>query len=109
MPPSINALDARPESAEATGTTDGREEIAQLPGGAFFEGQWQTSELTLEVRDPEDDVLLGLVCSSTAADVGRATAYIHRHLQRDEWPLRLRRQALEWHAGCWRSRRNASQ
>ncbi|MGX9901133.1 hypothetical protein ACW0JT_17000 [Arthrobacter sp. SA17] len=65
--------------------------MAQLPGGAFFEGQWQTSELTLEVGDPEDGFLLGLVCSSTAADVSRATAHIRRHLQRDEWPLRLRR------------------
>ncbi|MDQ0634170.1 acyl-CoA reductase-like NAD-dependent aldehyde dehydrogenase [Arthrobacter pascens] len=30
-----------------------------------------------------------------AADVRRAIAHIHRRLHREEWPLRLRRQALE--------------
>jgi acyl-CoA reductase-like NAD-dependent aldehyde dehydrogenase len=49
----------------------------------------------LEVRDPEDGFLLGRVCSSTAADVRRAIAHIHRHLQREDWPLRSRREALE--------------
>jgi glyceraldehyde-3-phosphate dehydrogenase (NADP+) len=92
MLPSINGLDARPET---TGTTDGRADVAHLPGGAFFEGQWQRADLTLEVRDPEDGFLLGRVCSSTAADVRRAIAHIHRHLQREDWPLRSRREALE--------------
>ena len=92
MLPSINALDARTES---TGTTDARAQVAQLPGGAFFEGQWQRGDLTVEVRDPEDGFLLGHVCSSTAADVRRAIAHIHRHLQREDWPFRSRREALE--------------
>lgn len=95
MLPSINALDARPETTGATGTTEERGEIAQLPGGAFFEDQWQRADLTLEVRDPEDGFLLGRVCSSTAADVRRAIAHIHRHLQSGDWPLRSRREALE--------------
>ncbi|WP_406274281.1 aldehyde dehydrogenase family protein [Nocardia sp. NBC_00881] len=51
--------------------------------------------MTLDVRDPEDGFLLSRVCTSTAQDVRRAIAYIHRHLQVDPWPLRLRRQALE--------------
>ena len=95
MLPSINALDARPETTGSTGTTDARADVANLPGGAFFEGRWQTAELTSEVRDPEDGLLLGRACISTAADVRRAIAHIHRHLQRAEWPLRARRQALE--------------
>ncbi|WP_245567582.1 aldehyde dehydrogenase family protein [Nocardia vinacea] len=66
-----------------------------MPGGAFLEGRWQAAEMTLDVRDPEDGVLLGRVCSSTAQDVRRAIAHIHRHLQTDPWPLRPRRQALE--------------
>ena len=69
--------------------------IADLPGGAFFEGQWQSADMTLEVRDPEDGFLLGQVCTSTSQDVRRAIAHIHRHLQLAPWPLRARRQALE--------------
>ncbi|MBT2519893.1 aldehyde dehydrogenase family protein [Arthrobacter sp. ISL-28] len=95
MLPSINAVDARPESAPTPGTSDDRNDVANLPGGAFFEGQWQRADLTLEVRDPEYGFLLGRVCSSTPADVSRAIAHIHRHVQRDRWPLRLRREALE--------------
>ena len=34
----------------------------------------------LEVRDPEDGILLGRVCTSTPQDVRRAIAHIHRHL-----------------------------
>lgn len=81
------------ESCPETGFS--RAIVANLPGGAFFEGQWQTVDMTLEIRDPQDGVLLGRVCTSTALDVRRAIAHIHRHLQVDEWPLRFRRQALE--------------
>ncbi|WP_457963634.1 aldehyde dehydrogenase family protein [Arthrobacter sp. D1-29] len=95
MLPSINALDARPETTGSTGTTDARADVARLPGGAFLEGRWQTADLTLEVRDPEDGVLLGRVCTSTPEDVERAIAHIRRHLEAGEWPLRTRRQALE--------------
>ncbi|MFE4082065.1 aldehyde dehydrogenase family protein [Paenarthrobacter sp. YIM B13468] len=72
-----------------------RASVAALPGGAFLEGLWETADRTLEVRDPEDGVLLGTVCSSTPQDVRRAVAHIHRHLLDDEWPLRERREALE--------------
>ena len=90
---STTVAEARPKTTEESAYR--RAQFANLPGGAFFEGQWQTAELTLEVRDPEDGVLLGRVCTSTSQDVERAIAHIDRHLQADEWPLRARRQALE--------------
>jgi glyceraldehyde-3-phosphate dehydrogenase (NADP+) len=89
---STTAAQARPKTAEETGY--GRANVASLPGGAFIEGQWQTTDMTLEIRDPEDGILLGRVCTSTPQDVRRAIAHIHRHLQVDEWPLRSRREAL---------------
>lgn len=60
-----------------------------------MEGQWQTADLTVEVRDPQDGLLLGRVCMSTPQDVRRAIAHIYRHLQVHAWPLRSRRAALE--------------
>ena len=81
--------------AQAGPKTGRHAECADLPGGAFFEGQWQTANMTLEVRDPEDGVLVGKVCTSTSQDVRRAISFIHRHLQADDWPLRARRQTLE--------------
>ncbi|MDF2052293.1 MULTISPECIES: aldehyde dehydrogenase family protein [unclassified Arthrobacter] len=89
MSPSTILDEARPE------TGDGRSEFANLPGGAFLEGQWQTSGLELEVRDPQDGLLLGRVCTSTPQDVRRAIGYIHHHLHAGEWPLHARREALE--------------
>ncbi|MDQ0821383.1 glyceraldehyde-3-phosphate dehydrogenase (NADP+) [Arthrobacter sp. V1I7] len=89
MSPSTILADARPETGYSRAT------IANLPGGAFFEGQWQTADMTVEVRDPEDALLLGRVCTSTPQDVRRAVAHVHRHLQIHEWPLRSRREALE--------------
>lgn len=90
---STTAPQARPKTAAETGY--GRVNVANLPGGAFFEGQWQTTDMTVEIRDPEDGILLGRVCISTPQDVRRAIAHIHRHLQVDEWPLQSRRVALE--------------
>jgi len=89
MSPTTTLADARPETGYS------RAKIANLPGGAFIEGQWQTADLTVEVRDPEDGLLLGRVCTSTPQDVRRAIAHIHRYLQSQEWPLRSRREALE--------------
>ena len=84
---------ARPKTGEETAYR--RAGIAALPGGAFLEGRWETADRILEVRDPEDGLLLGSVCSSSPQDVRRAVAYIHRHLQEDDWALRDRREALE--------------
>ena len=84
-----SVVDARPELDVS------RSAIANPPGGAFFEGHWQSADMTLDVRDPEDGFLLGQVCTSTAQDVRRAIAHLHRHLQHAPWPLRARRQALE--------------
>lgn len=89
MVPSISVVDARPETAAD------RSKIADLPGGAFFDGGWQSADMTLEVRDPEDGFLLGRVCTSTSDDVRRAIAHIRHHLLLTPWPLRARRQALE--------------
>jgi len=84
-----NLDDARPE------TGDSRSDVATLPGGAFFEGLWQTGGMTLEVRDPQDGFVVGKVCTSVAGDVKRAIGYIHHHLKFADWPLRARREALE--------------
>jgi glyceraldehyde-3-phosphate dehydrogenase (NADP+) len=63
------------------------------PGGAFIAGQWQTSELPLAVRDPENGEHVGWVARSSRADVDRAVTALHRGLGRD-WPLHRRRAAL---------------
>ena len=84
-----SAVDVHPDTATE------RSEKAHLPGGAFFGGHWQSGDMTLEVRDPEDGFLIGRVCSSTPEDVRRAVAHLQRHLQVEPWPLRSRRQALE--------------
>ncbi|MCA4131670.1 aldehyde dehydrogenase family protein [Arthrobacter sp. M4] len=93
MLPSTVLDDARPETAKEAANS--RENVADLPGGAFFEGQWQTTGMNLEVRDPEDSFLVGRVCTSTSEDVKRAIRHIYRHLQIQDWPLRARREALE--------------
>ncbi|TDL38822.1 aldehyde dehydrogenase family protein [Arthrobacter nitrophenolicus] len=91
--PTTPVAEARPKNTEETAFK--RTQFANLPGGAFFEGKWHSADMTLEVRDPEDGVLLGRVCSSTSQDVERAIAHIHRQLQWEDWPLRDRREALE--------------
>ncbi|WP_458106520.1 aldehyde dehydrogenase family protein [Arthrobacter sp. R3-55] len=93
MSSSTTVPEARPETGQETAYRRAR--IAALPGGAFLEGRWETTEMTVEVRDPEDGVLLGTVCTSTPQDVRRGIAYIHRHLEKDDWALRDRREALE--------------
>jgi glyceraldehyde-3-phosphate dehydrogenase (NADP+) len=93
MSASTTVAEARPKTAEETAYRRAR--IAQLPGGAFLEGRWETADMILEVRDPEDGVLLGNVCSSSPQDVRRAIAHIHRHVRDDDWPLRARREALD--------------
>lgn len=93
MSASTNVAEARLKPGHETAFR--RSKISALPGGAFLEGRWETADRILEVRDPEDGVLLGTVCSSTAQDVRRAVSFIHRHLQEDDWALRDRREALE--------------
>ncbi|MET4538763.1 glyceraldehyde-3-phosphate dehydrogenase (NADP+) [Arthrobacter bambusae] len=93
MSSSTKVAQTRPETGQETAYR--RASIAALPGGAFLEGRWETADRILEVRDPEDGVLLGTVCSSTPQDVRRAVAYVYRHLQEGEWTLRERREALD--------------
>jgi glyceraldehyde-3-phosphate dehydrogenase (NADP+) len=92
---SISTLSTSQERGENAATCGTRPEVANLPGGAFFEGRWQNAELTLEVQDPQDNSVVGRVCTSTPGDVKQAIAHIHRHLQVQDWPLRDRREALE--------------
>ncbi|MGN6404448.1 aldehyde dehydrogenase family protein [Sinomonas sp.] len=89
MLPETLVAETRPKAADRS------DYAAGIPGGAFFEGQWQTANMTFDVRDPEDGFLLWQVCESTSADVGRAIAHLHRELEGHEWPLRSRRESLE--------------
>ena len=63
------------------------------PGGAFIAGQWQTTDLTLPVLDPENEQHVGSVACSSGADIDRAVAAL-RHGLGQEWPLHRRRAAL---------------
>jgi acyl-CoA reductase-like NAD-dependent aldehyde dehydrogenase len=63
------------------------------PGGAFIAGRWQTTELSLAVRDPENGEHVGRVARSSRADVDRAVTALRHGLGRD-WPLHRRRAAL---------------
>jgi acyl-CoA reductase-like NAD-dependent aldehyde dehydrogenase len=63
------------------------------PGGAFIAGRWQTTDLPLPVRDPENGEHVGWVARSSRADVDRAVTALRRGLGR-EWPLYRRRAAL---------------
>lgn len=92
---SNNKLATSQVRGEDTATVRARSGVANLPGGAFFEGRWQNAEMTAEVRDPQDGSVVGWVCTSAPGDVKRAIAHIHRHLQVQDWPLRARREALE--------------
>ena len=89
MLPATSMAETRPKAADRSGIAAG------IPGGAFFEGQWQTANMTFDVRDPEDGFLLWQVCESTSAEVRRAIAHVHRHLEGPDWPLRSRREAFE--------------
>jgi len=63
------------------------------PGGAFIAGQWQTTDLPVPVRDPENGEHVGWVARSSRVDVDRAVTALRHGLGR-EWPLYRRRAAL---------------
>ena len=63
------------------------------PGGAFIAGHWQTTELPVAVRNPENGEHVGWVARSSRADVDRAVTALRHGLGR-EWPLYRRRAAL---------------
>ena len=67
--------------------------VMGAPGGAFIAGQWQTTELPVPVRDPENGEHVGWVARSSRADVDRAVTALRHGLGRD-WPLHRRRAAL---------------
>lgn len=66
-----------------------------IPGGAYVDGAWIDSPLTLEVTDPEDESLVARVYYGTVEDVDRAVAGVQRSLQHDRWELWERREVLE--------------
>jgi acyl-CoA reductase-like NAD-dependent aldehyde dehydrogenase len=67
--------------------------VAGPPGGAFVAGQWQTTDLPVAVRDPENGEHVGRVARSSRADVDRAVTALRHGLGRD-WTLHRRRSAL---------------
>lgn len=66
-----------------------------IPGGAYIDGEWIASDLSLAVTDPEDDSLIAHVHLGDAADVDRAIAGVARSLDADSWELWQRREMLE--------------
>ncbi|TDE88554.1 aldehyde dehydrogenase family protein [Occultella glacieicola] len=72
-----------------------RRQVWTPPGGAFWAGVWQPVGRPLEVRDPEDGALVGVVTDSTAADVAVAVDHLAARWDRVAWPLWARRAALE--------------
>jgi acyl-CoA reductase-like NAD-dependent aldehyde dehydrogenase len=64
------------------------------PGGAYWDKQWRTSPSTLEVLDPEDDSLVGVVADCTSADVDAAVRAVATATADVEWPIWQRREAL---------------
>jgi acyl-CoA reductase-like NAD-dependent aldehyde dehydrogenase len=62
-------------------------------GGAFIAGHWQTTDLPVPVRDPENGEHVGWVARSSRADVDRAVTALRHGLGRD-WPLHRRRATL---------------
>lgn len=70
-------------------------EARGIPGGAYLDGEWITSDLSLPVTDPEDDSLIAQVYVGTVADVDRAIIGAGRSLREDTWELWERRETLE--------------
>lgn len=70
-------------------------EARGIPGGAYIEGEWITSDLSLAVTDPEDDGLIAHVYVGGVPDMERAVAGAARSLREDSWELWERRETLE--------------
>ncbi|MBC9927019.1 aldehyde dehydrogenase family protein [Leucobacter sp. cx-169] len=70
-------------------------EERRIPGGAYIDGKWITSELSLAVTDPEDDSLIAHVYVGDVHDMDRAVAGVERSLREDPWELWERRETLE--------------
>jgi glyceraldehyde-3-phosphate dehydrogenase (NADP+) len=80
-----------PASTRQTPTT----RIWTPPGGAYWAGRWRTSPKALEVLDPEDGSLVGVVTDCTTADVDVAVrAVAAAILSGAGWPVWRRREAL---------------
>jgi len=69
------------------------------PGGAFWDGQWRTEAATMEILDPEDQVLVGIVADCAASDVDAAVRCVAPSVWSGDWPVWQRREALHRAAG----------
>lgn len=64
-------------------------------GGAFWAGRWRSPDAVLEVHDPEDGRLVGVVGNCTAGDVDEAvSAVADAVLDGAAWPVWQRRESL---------------
>ncbi|MEV0288869.1 aldehyde dehydrogenase family protein [Kribbella sp. NPDC050820] len=64
------------------------------PAGAFWAGRWRDSPSTIEVLNPEDETLVGVVADVAPQDVTAAVADLARELEHGTWPLWQRRETL---------------
>ena len=65
------------------------------PGGADWAGRWHTTPQTIEVLDPEDGTVVGVVADCTTADVDVSVRSVaEATLSSARWPVWQRREAL---------------
>ncbi|MFD2420058.1 aldehyde dehydrogenase family protein [Amycolatopsis pigmentata] len=65
-----------------------------LPGGGFWNGQWQTDGHWTDVVNQEDGTVVGRVVAATAAEVDSAVRAVAAEVRCRAWPLWQRREAL---------------
>ncbi|MEV8545492.1 aldehyde dehydrogenase family protein [Streptomyces sp. NPDC051572] len=106
-------VEATPEAARGEATRRGRRELAGLqaepalwqpPAGAFRTGQWLDSPTTIDVLDPEDGALVGIVADVSPHEVTAAVADLADELRHTHWPLWRRRETLARAADLLRER-----
>ena len=90
-------------------STDGLEAITplKLPGGGFWNGQWQTQGRWLPVVNQETGRVIGSAIAATPSDVDVAVRYLAAGAQQRSWPLWQRREALERASGLLSDRSEA--
>lgn len=76
------------------------------PSGAFWAGQWRRTARELEVHDPQDGTLVGVVADVTPAEVDDAVRAVAA-AQQASWPLWQRREVLAAAAGLLGERAEA--
>lgn len=77
------------------------------PTGAFWAGRWQESQATIDVLNPEDESLVGIVSEVVPSDVTAAVSDLARELQDRTWLLWERRETLALAADLLQQRSEA--